>query len=144
VRRLGLACLKRNARGSRAAWSVATLSRVGDNIDIAWAAGASAAALMWAAWLVWCDLFARRHPPYEALRQAAAALDYGDAQAALSMFKWAARVATRHGDLGSLGGAYVGMARARAALGNEDGASALERAALDAARQLSASSRDSS
>ena len=114
---------------------------MGDNIDIAWAAGASAAALMWAAWLVWCDLFARRHPPYESLRAAAAALDFGDAAAALVLFRRAGRVAARHGDLAALGAAWRGIALAREALGDQAGADAAALTARDAEGQVSASSR---
>ena len=114
---------------------------VGDNIDIAWAAGAAAAALMWAAWLVWCDLFARRHPPHESLRAAAATFDLGDAAAALALFRRAGRIAARYGDLAALGAAWRGIALAREALGDQAGAEAAALTACDAEGQVSASSR---
>jgi hypothetical protein len=94
------------------------------------------AALAWALWEVWHDLFDRRHPPYTALRRAAAALEYGDAETALRLFKRAAKVAARHNDLGALGGAWHGIARAREALGDEPGATAALDAAKDSERQL--------
>jgi hypothetical protein len=92
--------------------------------------------LIWALWEVWLDLFDRRHPPYVALKRAAAAFDRGDPQAALVLFKRAARVASRHGDLAALGAAWQGIARAREALGDARGAQGAAAAAEDALRQL--------
>jgi hypothetical protein len=96
----------------------------------------AAIALIWALWEVWHDLFKRRHPPYLALQKAAAVFDCGDAQAALAMFKRAARVAARHGDLAAMGAAWHGIARAREALGDAPGAAAAMAAAADSERQL--------
>ena len=109
---------------------------MGDVSNIAWATAPVVIALAWALWEVWHDLFDRRHPPYVALKRAAAVLDHGDAQAALDMFKRAARIATRHGDLAALGAAWHGIARARDVLGDARGAEAATSAAEDAERQL--------
>ena len=109
---------------------------MGDVSNIVWAMVPAVIALTWALWEVWHDLFDRRHPPYVALKRAAAALDYGDAQAALRMFKGAARVAARHGDLAALGAAWHGIGRAREALGDTRGAAAAMAAAADSERQL--------
>lgn len=92
-------------------------------------------AMMWALAEVWRDLFDRRHPPYVALKKAAAALDFGDAQLALRMFKRAAAISTRHRDLAALGAAWRGIAAARLALGDTDGAEAADGTATDAERQ---------
>ena len=110
---------------------------MGDNSDIALAAGVAAAALMWALAEVWRDLAGRRYPPYASLRRAAGELDAGDASRALISFRRAGRIAADHGDLAALAAAWHGLARAREALGDSRGAQAAETAAEDAERQLS-------
>jgi hypothetical protein len=109
---------------------------VGNVSNTAWATAPAVIALIWALWEVWHDLFKRRHPPYVALQRAVAAFEYGDAQAALAMFKRAAHVAARHGDLAAMGAAWHGIARAREALGDAPGAAAATAAAKDTERQL--------
>jgi hypothetical protein len=94
-------------------------------------------ALMWALAETWRDLFDRRHPPYVALKKAANALDEGDAQRALRLFKRAARLSTRHRDLAALGAAWHGIAASRTALGDAHGGEAAEQTALDADHQIS-------
>jgi hypothetical protein len=93
-------------------------------------------ALMWALAETWWDLFDRRHPPYVALKMAAGALDYGDAQLALRLFKRAAAISARHSDLAALGAAWRGIAASRIALGDTSGAQAAQLTATDAERQV--------
>ena len=93
-------------------------------------------AMMWALAEVWRDLFDRRHPPWVALKKAAALLDEGDAQAALRVFKRAAAISAAYGDLSALGAAWHGLAAARAALGDAAGAEAAEATAADADLQM--------
>ena len=92
--------------------------------------------MMWALAEVWRDLFDRRHPPWLALKKAAALLDEGDAERALGVFKRAATISAAHGDLSALGAAWHGIAAARAALGDMAGAEAAEATAIDADRQI--------
>lgn len=94
-------------------------------------------AMIWAAAETWRDLFDRRHPPYVALKKAAAELETGDAQTALRMFKRAASLSTRHRDLAALGAAWRGIAASRMALGDEQGADAADDTASDAEHQIS-------
>ena len=93
-------------------------------------------AMLWALAETWRDLFDRRHPPYLALKKAAATLEDGDAQSALRLFKRAAAVAVRHRDLAALGAAWDGIAASRTALGDERGALAAAQTAADAQRQV--------
>ena len=92
--------------------------------------------MMWAAIEVWRDLFDRRHPPYVLLKKAAAAFDSGDLSLALTKFKRAAEISARYHDLAALGAAWHGIARAREALGDNDGSEAAIATARDADRQL--------
>jgi hypothetical protein len=114
---------------------------VGNNFDIALAAGAAAVALVWALAEVWRELAGRRYPPYASLQRAAGELDAGDAPRALISFRRAGRIAAHHGDLAAVAAAWHGLARAREALGDSPGAQAAEAAAADAERQLSAHPR---
>lgn len=92
--------------------------------------------MIWAAGEVWRDLFNRRYPPYAVLKAGAEAFDAGDTQSALRRFQKAVVIASRHGDLAAVAAAWQGIARARAALGDTEGAEAASASAEDAERQL--------
>jgi hypothetical protein len=63
-------------------------------------------------------------------------LEGGDTTLALRRFKCAATIAERHGDLAALGAAWQGIAQAREALGDGEGAQSAAATAADAVRQL--------